>query len=281
MGKFKLTWRPDSTQPLAAGQTTFNDPQFSGANLAAVQAAGAKVPNAIAEVNGVLDLRPFCPPVDNQGQISDCVADGTCSALEFVKIREGLPFVHLSRLFLYYNARLQTGDTANDAGTYIRLAFATLTSLGTCLETVWPYDPNQVFNRPSWTSYQQAYPNKTTAYFNIDPNVVAAGGAPLVAAIKSALQAQHPVVFGQIVDDAFENVGSDGMIPAFNPATATNTGGHCTMIVGYDDNKQRFICQNSWDVTWGDNGFYYELYTDLDLRQANDFWVPFLQGSTP
>lgn len=278
MGKFKLTWKSDSTQPLPAGQTSFNDPLLVGANLAAVQAAGARVPNAIVETGGVLDLRPFCPPVDNQGQVSDCVADGTCSALEFVKIRDGKAFSKLSRLFLYYNARLATGDTANDAGTYVRLAFATLTSLGTCLETVWPYDPNEVFNRPSWVSYMQAYPNKTTAFFNIDPNL---SGPALIAAVKAALKAQHPVVFGQTVDDAFQNTGSDGMVPAFNAATATNPGGHCTMIVGYNDNLQRFIVQNSWDVTWGDNGFYYELYTDLDARSASDFWVPYLQGSTP
>lgn len=271
--KPRLNWKPDSTQPLPAGQTSFSDATLAD-NLHKLQAVAAAMPNAIAEKNGVLDLRPFCPPVDDQGQLSDCVADGTCTGLEFVQIRDGKPFIKKSRLFVYYNARLSTHDTNQDDGTYVRLAFASLASLGTCKETTWAYDTSMVFTRPSWAAYEEAYPQKITSFYNIDDVTVSIGGQALVNAVKAALQAQHPVVFGQTVDDAFENVGNDGMVPAFNAATATGTGGHCTVIVGYDDNKKCFIVQNSWGTGWGDNGFYYEPYTDLDARQANDFWVP-------
>jgi C1A family cysteine protease len=279
MGAFKLTWQPDSTQPLPVGQTAFNDQKLAD-NLGALQAVASTMPNAISEVNGILDLRPFCPPVDNQGQVGDCVADGTCSGLEFVQIRAGLPFVKLSRLFLYYNARLQTQSTGLDGGTYIRLAFATLTSLGTCPETVWTYDPAMVFTRPSWAAYQAAYPNKITSFFSIDPTVVSAHGAPLVAAIKSALQAQHPVVFGMVVDDAYQLVGSNGKV-ALPLAKRVGPGGHCQLICGYNDNTQCWIVKNSWGTTWGDQGYAYVPYAYLDASSVNDCWIPFLQGSTP
>lgn len=277
---YKLTWKPDATQPLPVGQATFNDPQLTD-HLPKLQAAGAAVPNPIVEQNGILDLRPFCPPIDNQAQVSDCVADGTCSALEFVQIRNGLPFVKLARLFLYYNARLQTQDTARDEGTYIRLAFATLTSLGTCPEATWPYDTTKVFTRPSWLSYQQAYPHKVTSYYAIAANAVAAGGQDLVNAIKQALQAMHPVVFGMNVDDAYQNTADDGMVLMPNTGTRVGQGGHCQMICGYNDGLQRWIVQNSWGAGWGDNGYGYVPYRYLDASQVNDLWVPFLQGAAP
>jgi len=271
MPNFKLSWKPEPNPP--------SSPKLSD-YLGTVQAAGAAVPNPVTEINGVLDLRKFCPPVDNQGQLSDCVADGTCTALEFVQIRNGRPFVKLSRLFVYYDARLQTHDTANDTGTYVRLAFASLTSIGTCPETAWPYDPSMVFTRPSWASYQAAYPNKCTSFYNIDPDVVSAGGSGLVNAIKSALQAQHPVVFGMTVDAAYQNIGSDGIV-AMPSANRVGPGGHCQVLVGYDDNRQVWIVQNSWGVGWGDNGFAYVPYGYLDASGASDLWVPYLQGATP
>jgi C1A family cysteine protease len=271
--KPRLTWKPDNTQPVPAGQSAFTDATLAN-NLHKLQAVARAMPNAIVEKGGVLDLRPFCPPIDNQLQVSDCVADGTCTGVEFMQIRDGLPFIKKSRLFIYYNARLAGHEIDKDEGTYVRLAFASLSSFGTCKEDTWPYDPRAVFTRPSWAAYQEAYPQRITSFFNIDDAIVNTGGTPLVSAIKQALQAQHPVVFGQTVDEAFMDVGSDGLIPAYDMKTAVDPGGHCTVIVGYNDNTQRFIVQNSWGTDWGDDGFYHELYTDLDARSADDFWVP-------
>ena len=273
MPTFKLSWRPDATQPLPAGQASHVDPTLAD-NLSKVKAAGASVSNPAVETNGVLDLRQWCPPVDNQLSAEDCVADSTTTALEFVEIRNGRPFVKKSRLFLYYNARLQTQDTDKDQGTYIRLAFATLTSLGTCTEATWPYDLGQIFIRPSWKSYQEAYPHKITSYYRID----ATGGTDLINAIKTALQAQHPVVFGMTVDQAYMDTGSDGMV-AMPAATRVNSGGHAQVIVGYDDNKQRWIVKNSWGTGWGDNGYGHVPYAYLDASDANDFWVPYLANA--
>lgn len=277
MPTFKLAWKPDALQPVPAGQSAHNDPYFHD-HLAAVQAAGASVANPGVETNGVLDLRHWCSPVEDQGQAGSCVGNGTVGALEFLQIRNGRPFVDLSRLFVYYNARLETQDTDKDEGTYIRLAFATLTSLGTCTEKTWPYDLNNLFIRPSWNSYREAYPHKITSYYRIAPT----SGQELVDAIKQALQAQHPVVFGMTVDQDYMNLGSDGMV-AMPKATRQNSGGHCQVIVGYDDNQQRWIVRNSWGPYWGDKGYAYVPYAYLDASDANDFWVPYLaaNGGTP
>lgn len=270
MTAFKLSgWKPDSTQPLPMGQSTHPDYVFND-NVAMIQEAGAAVSNPGVESNGILDLRQWCSPVENQSSAGSCVGNGVVGALEFLEIRNGCPFVDLSRLFVYYNARLQTQDTDKDEGTYIRLAMGTLRNLGTCTEKTWPYDLNQLFIRPSWRAYQEAYPRKISSYYRI----TAADGPELVGAIKLALQAQHPIVFGMTVDQDYMNVGSDGMV-AMPKATRINSGGHCQVIVGYNDNQHRWIVRNSWGTYWGDKGYAYVPYEYLDVSDANDFWVPY------
>lgn len=269
MDAYRTTWKPDAIQPGVHSDAPF------GANVQKVEAAGATVADPVVEEDGVLDLRRWCPPVDDQLNVEDCVADSTTSALEFLEIRAGMPFVKKSRLFLYYNARLQTRDTDKDEGTYIRLAFATLTSLGTCTEETWPYDTSKVFLRPSWRSFQEAYPNKINSFYRIE----ATDGQELVDAIKQALRAQHPVVFGMRVDGVYMSTGADGIVSV--PASGkVEGGGHAQLIVGYDDNTQRWIVKNSWGTGWGDRGYGYVPYAYLDAAGAADLWVPFRVGSS-
>ncbi len=273
---YKLAWKPDSTQPVPTGNTEHPDKKFSGVAVDAVEAAGALVPGAVGEVNGVLDLRKWCSPVEDQSRAGSCTANAVVGALEFLQIRNGLPYVDLSRLFVYYNARMMVQETGKDEGSYIRLAFQTLTTLGTCTEKTWPYDLNNLFIRPTWMSYKEAYPNKINSYYRIE----AESGPELVNAIKRALRAQHPVVFGMVIDEDYTGVGNDGMI-SMPKATRVRPGGHAQLIVGYDDNQQRWIVRNSWSSWWGHGGYAYVPYAYLDASYANDFWVATLNSSTP
>lgn len=40
------------------------------------------------------------------------------------------------------------------------------------------------------------------------------------------------------------------------------TWGHAWLICGYDDEKEHFICVNSWGSKWGDKGRFYVRYAD-------------------
>lgn len=76
-----------------------------------------------------VDLRQNCSNIENQINTGSCVAQSTVGALELLENISGLEFVDLSRLFVYYNARLAIGEADRDEGTQIRLAMATLSSL--------------------------------------------------------------------------------------------------------------------------------------------------------
>ena len=262
-------WRPDALQPLSAGSVA--DLLFEGKNAAMIEGQGQLLSNPAVETNGVLDLRRWCSPIENQGAAGSCVGNSVVGALEFLQIRNGMPYTDLSRLFVYYNSRLMHGDADKDDGTYIRIAMGTLSSLGTCSEKKWPYDLSNLFIRPSWGAYREAYPHKITSYYRIQET----HGQALVDAIKRALRAQHVVVFGMLVDDAYINVGSNGVV-AMPKKDRGTVGGHAQVIVGYDDNQRRWIVRNSWGTYWGDRGYAYVPYDYLDASDANDFWVPYL-----
>jgi hypothetical protein len=55
-------------------------------------------------------------------------------------------------------------------------------------------------------------------------------------------------------------------------------GGHCVLIVGYDDSKQAWLMRNSWGTGWGMNGYCWIGYGQADI----DTWAKLgVQGTNP
>ena len=256
-------WLPDHTMPSAASHADSSYAVASGE----IARLGSQVQDSVVEINGVLDLRKWCSPIENQGHVGSCVGNAVVGSLEFLQIRSGRSLTDLSRLFVYYNSRLMCGDADKDEGTYIRIAMGTLSSLGTCSEAKWSYDVNAVCVRPSWGSYREAYPNKIGSFYKI-----AAKGIDLIDNVKHALLCQHPVVFGMVVDQDY--MMYKGGVIATPSSTRVSAGQHAQMIVGYDDMQRVFIVRNSWGEWWGESGYAFVPYNYLLMSEANDFWVP-------
>lgn len=256
-------WRADAGQPDAdaGADWKFRD------NKAKILSEAVGVSSPGIETAGVLDLRKWCSPVEDQGHLGSCVGNSVVGALEFLQLRAGRQLNDLSRLFVYYNSRLMHHDQDKDSGTYIRLAFGTLSTLGTCSESIWPYDTSKVFVRPRLSAYRDGYANKIGSYYSID-----SAGSQRVDDVKEALRAQHPVVFGMYVDNDYIRFYGPGTVP-MPRKTRTGGGGHAQLIVGYDDNNASWLVRNSWGTAWGDAGYAWVPYDYVDASDGNDFWV--------
>jgi C1A family cysteine protease len=93
--------------------------------------------------------------------------------------------------------------------------------------------------------------------------------------MKGCLADGYPIVFGFTVYESFEgqDVAQTGVVPM--PGVSESVlGGHCVVVVGYDDSKDWFIVRNSWGTGWGDQGYCYMPYQYLtDQNLASDFWT--------
>ncbi|SDP46897.1 Cysteine protease, C1A family [Nakamurella panacisegetis] len=213
-----------------------------------------------------MDLRPQMPAVYDQGQLGSCTANAIGGAFEFVQLKEGLPDLIPSRLFIYYNERLLEGTVDQDSGAMIRDGMKIIHKLGACSENTWTYEIEKFTAKPPDQAYTEALDHQVLVYRRVQQ---------VLRQMQGCLAAGYPFVFGFTVYDSFESeeVAKTGVVPLPAP-TESVLGGHAVLAVGYDDETQRFIVRNSWGPGWGMAGYFtmpYGYLTDASLAQ--DFWT--------
>jgi len=212
-----------------------------------------------------VDLRRYCSRVEDQRELGSCTANALAGALEYLCIRDGVPYVDFSRLFIYYCEREMEGTVNEDAGAQIRDGIKVLAKYGACPETLWPYDVSRFARRPPCECFDAAQNYRITSYHSIGS----------LQGIKESLMEGYPVVFGFAVYEKFESdeVARTGILnmPGISEREA---GGHAVVAVGYDDGAGRLIVRNSWGENWGMKGYFtmpYEYITNRNL--SDDFWT--------
>jgi C1A family cysteine protease len=225
---------------------------------AAVYRVPLKLPPAV-------DLRPQCSSVENQGALGSCTGNALAGALEFLERKDQVPFVDLSRLFIYYNERVIEHTTKSDAGAQLRDGIKTLAKQGVCTEKKWPYLISKFAVKPSAGCYTEALQHQITSYQRIQT----------LDEMRAGLADGFPFVFGFTVYESFESqeVAKTGIVPM--PAAGERVvGGHAVLAVGYDDSQKRFIVRNSWGKEWGMQGYFTMPYDYLANRSlSDDMWT--------
>jgi C1A family cysteine protease len=218
-------------------------------------------------------LIPEYTPISDQGQLGSCVANGTADAFEIIRgIADPNNVTQLSRLFVYWNARLYDHDTAHDDGTYVSNAMQSLVDYGICEESSWAYDESKVFTQPGLTAYKEADDNTLKA---ADFYKIITSGQGRLSDIETAVRANHPVVFGTNVGQDLENYDGDPNTVLFAPKTSL--GGHCMVVVGVRRNPNlEFYIRNSWSSSWGIGGHVWFDGSYLADSMTNDLYVPTL-----
>jgi C1A family cysteine protease len=212
-----------------------------------------------------IDLRPLCAPVENQGNLGSCTANALAGALEFLEQKDHVPFVDVSRLFIYYGERLIEHTVKSDSGAMLRDGIKTLVKQGVCSEKKWPYVASKFTVRPTAACYKEALRHQITSYHRI----------ATLDEMRACLAEGFPFVFGFTVYESFESqqVAQTGILQ-MPQHSERSLGGHAVLGVGYDDPTKRFIVRNSWGPGWGQQGYFTIPYGYLsDRNLSDDFWT--------
>jgi C1A family cysteine protease len=200
--------------------------------------------------------------VESQGNLNSCVGHAVTSALEAT-----LGTSDRSRLFVYYNARAIEWRTASDSGCGIRSAMSAVAKQGASSEILWPYDASKVTVKPGANAYTDglSVPAKIAAYERVTT----------LAALKGALSAGLPVVFGFKVHNSFRTQTAYNGIAPYPVAGDAQIGSHAVVAVGFDDATGMVKCRNSFGSSWGQTGYFYMPYTWFAnmTTLVSDAWV--------
>jgi C1A family cysteine protease len=241
-----------------------------------------------ASLPSIVDLRQYCSPIEDQGQLGSCTANATAGLVEYFERRAHGRFIDASRLFLYKATRDLLHWTG-DSGAYLRSAMGALALFGVPPEEYWPYNIGSYEVEPSSFLYSFAGNYRAIKYYRLDP----AGTTPaaLLTRIKTNLAAGLPPIYGFTVYNSISQAATSGKIPF--PAHGDRVaGGHANLLVGYDDHMTitnanngatttgAFITRNSWGTSWGDHGYGYLPYDYVTHSIAADFWSLVKEGWT-
>ena len=195
-----------------------------------------------------VDLRQYDSLVESQLDLGSCVGNAITNCYELqVKQLYLDTFVDLSRLFVYYNARLLDGTIDTDVGTTIRSGIRAGNHFGLCTEDLWPYDIAKFSTRPTPECYRDGSTRTITQYQSL------AGLEDIIDCLNSG----NPAVIGTHLYESFMSLDKDNPIVVFPGHDDQYIGAHAMVILGYDLNTKQLLAKNSFGVDWGENGYCY------------------------
>ncbi|CAF3630136.1 unnamed protein product [Rotaria sp. Silwood1] len=222
-----------------------------------------------------VDLRPYMSPIGEQSAIGSCVGDAFAGryesfflrfdkcllvgAYEYLLKKSDGRDINISRLFIYYNARvkdkkdLNIDEPLHDSGCTNTSALETLKEFGVCEEEIWKHDKKVINKRPSDEAYEAATSRKILDALEVNTDLTE---------MKTCLAQGYPFVFSLRVFNSFERFYSKGIVPMPTPEEIKQEEpeGHAMLAVGYSDCSKSFIVRNSWGKEWGDEGYAFIPY---------------------
>lgn len=237
-----------------------------------------------------VDLRKWCSPIDDQGNLGSCTAHAAVGIVEYFQNRAFGTYEEGSKLFVYKATRNLMG-VVGDTGAWLRTTMAALVYCGVAPNRYWPYtDVHQpgpegartFDDEPRTFVYSVADNYEATRYFRHD----SIGVAPpdVLASMKKYLGMYNiPSMLGFYGFRSFSNSDVVGGIPYPCPGEQAEWG-HAIAVVGYDDSLKitntisnaqtvgAFLIRNSWGTGWGDKGYGWLPYEYVLKGLALDVW---------
>jgi hypothetical protein len=115
--------------------------------------------------------------------------------------------IDVSRLFIYYNARVKDDESDEnivDSGCSITSAIEALEEFGTCLESIWPYRVKHVNRCPTDEAYTAAKNSRILDALQVKIDL---------HEMKSCLAQGFPFIFGLVLYKSFDQADKKGVVP--------------------------------------------------------------------
>jgi len=237
--KLGATSSPASVDTKASTSTVI-DPKAS--------ASAPKAPKLPTSV----DLRSEMPPIYDQGNLGSCVANSTIAALSYMNRKVNKNSFYMgSRLYQYFCGRgvdaildQDASELTSDVGLYVDTGVKSVQQYGILSESLYPYNINKYAYLPPSSVFVTAQQNKTITYVALAKNLTT---------IKTYLSNSYPIIIGlNVFASIFTPI--QGRIPDPAPNNVP-IGGHCILIVGYNDTTSLFTIRNSWGSGWATGGY--------------------------
>ncbi|HTJ97150.1 MAG TPA: C1 family peptidase [Rhodocyclaceae bacterium] len=251
------------------------DHTVESAGVQKILTRSAAVKQAAKALPAAVDLRHWCSPIENQGELGSCTAHAGVGLLEYYERRTSGKHLDGSRLFLYKVTRQLLGYKGDD-GANLRDTMKAMVLFGVPPEKYWPYDTKKFNDEPSAFCYSFAQNYQALEYYRLDPS--GASPSTVLDNVKRSLAAELPAMFGFSVYSSIPPVDDGkGLIPYPVKGDALE-GGHAVLAVGYDDKKKigtskgALLIRNSWGKEWGEQGYGWLPYAYVEHGLADDFW---------
>ncbi|CAF3433689.1 unnamed protein product [Rotaria sp. Silwood1] len=146
-----------------------------------------------------VDLRSKMTPIKHQGDTNSCAATAFAGALEYLLKKSSSMNIDISRLFVYYNARIKdNGPNKNvkDEGSIVTGALEAL----------------KEFGRPNEKAHKAAQNKKIVDALQIDVDL---------NEMKTCLAQDYSFAFGLLLFQSFDKGRKNGVIPTPKPEEAS------------------------------------------------------------
>ncbi len=241
----------------------------------------AKITTPKTKLPAAVDLREWCSPIEDQGDLGSCTSHAGVGIVEYFEKRSFGKTIDASRLFLYKVTR-NLMHTTGDSGAFLRNTMGAMALFGVPPEEYWPYQIEDFDQEPPAFCYAFAQNYQAIQYFRLDPPGMSKD--LVLNQIKTNLVAGIPSMFGFTVYDSIVQAAENGQIP-FPTKGEKIEGGHAIAAIGYDDTLKiknthpgsketigALLIRNSWGTGWGESGYGWFPYEYVLQGVAQDFW---------
>ena len=208
-----------------------------------------------------ITVRQFAGDRKDQLQEGACVGNSVANACELIEMHaDTAEPPDLSRQFVYDVGRIWE-NRKGQGGMYQRDALDVARKVGIPLESDYPYRGDETTVDPDPSVYPLAAQRKLMRYELLDlsqsPDQYVNDFSNAERAIKSALFEGCPVIISFYVGKKIFDVSgplAQQDYPPLGPDTPSE-GGHDVVIEEWSKALGGFVFENSWNRSWGDDGF--------------------------